>query len=65
MENTVEFQARFNKLIATWSNAYRITLRTRKAKETRYNELMTWDKPRKDNKHEHDAKCIALENLLR
>ncbi len=56
--------ANFERLIKTWMRAYSVTLKAKKAKEARLNELRTWDKARSDNQLEHTAKIAALENLI-
>jgi phage-related protein len=61
---TPEFEDAFNRMIATWSKAYRLTLRTRQAKRKRLDELLTWDKATENNKWEHTAKVTALDGLL-
>lgn len=60
---TPEFEDMFNRMIGTWSKSYRVILKTRKAKQKRLNELLTWDKCN-GNKWEHTAKITALEGLL-
>ena len=52
-----------NRSITTWQRAYTVTLKTRKAKQLRLDELLTWDKSN-GNIWEHTAKVTALQNLL-
>lgn len=53
----------FEALVATWKEAYKITQPTKKQKQKRLQELLTWDD---SNGHhtEREAKSEALRRLL-
>lgn len=63
-QEQTERDERFYSLVGTWKRAFEISLKSKKAYQTRLAELTTWDKPREDNKTEHLAKITALNILL-